>query len=96
MITRAKNLWVARFILTFFSEILGVRRRNTHGLQKESHEYIRRTKDRLCLSFFITEEAMNLKNIRLQPHDPYLDQWIVALSPLLDKNNIYERFMRTN
>lgn len=55
-----------------------------------------RTKDRFCLSFFITEEAMNFESIRLQPNDPYLDRWIYTLIPLVNKNATYEHFMEAN
>jgi predicted nucleotidyltransferase len=34
VITKKENLWTARFIVTAITAILGVRRRNTHGLIK--------------------------------------------------------------
>lgn len=96
IIAKKKHLWTVRFIVTFITSILGVRRKNTHGLKKWSPEYIKKTKDRFCLSFFITEEVMNLENIRLQPDDPYLDRWIYTLIPLVNKNATYEHFMEAN
>lgn len=90
------NLWTARFIVTVLTSVLGVRRRNTHGLVKWSPEYIKKTKNKFCLSFFITEEAMNLESIRLQPNDPYLDKWMRTLQPLINKNGTYERFLLAN
>ncbi len=96
IIAKKGNLWTVRFIVTALTSMLGVRRRNTHGLQKWTSEYIKRTKDRFCLSFFITEEAVNFENIRLQPNDPYLDRWIYTLIPLVNKNHTYEHFMEAN
>ncbi len=96
IIAKKGNLWTVRFIVTILTSILGVRRRNTHGLQKWTPEYIKRTKDRFCLSFFITEESMNFESIRLQPNDPYLDRWIYTLIPLINKNATYEHFMEAN
>ncbi|MBP6921672.1 hypothetical protein KBB89_03975 [Candidatus Gracilibacteria bacterium] len=96
IIAKKGNLWTVRFIVTILTSILGVRRSNTHGLQKGTTEYIKRTKDRFCLSFFITEEAMNFESIRLQPDDPYLDRWIYTLIPLVNKNHTYEHFMEAN
>lgn len=90
------NLWTGRFLVTVITSLLGVRRRNTHGLQKWTIEYVKRTKNKFCLSFFITEEAMNLETIRLQPDDPYLDRWIYTLIPLVNKNTTYEHFMEAN
>jgi predicted nucleotidyltransferase len=34
IITKKGNLWTARFLVTFVTSFLGVRRRNTHGLTK--------------------------------------------------------------
>lgn len=96
IIAKKENLWTVRFIVTILTSILGVCRRNTHGLQKWTPKYIVRTKDRFCLSFFITEEAMNFESIRLQPNDPYLDRWIYTLIPLVNKNATYEHFMEAN
>ncbi|MBP7773959.1 nucleotidyltransferase domain-containing protein [Candidatus Gracilibacteria bacterium] len=96
IITKKGNLWTGRFLVTALTALLGVRRRNTHGLQKGTPEYIKRTKNKFCLSFFITEEAMNLDSVRLQPNDPYLDRWIYTLIPLVNKNAIYEHFMEAN
>ena len=96
IIAKKGNLWTVRFIVTALTFLLGVRRRNTHGLLKWSPEYIKKTKDRYCLSFFISEEALSLKSIRLQPNDPYLDRWIYALAPLVNKNSAYEHFMEAN
>lgn len=96
IIAKKGNLWTARLIVTFITVLLSIRRRNTHGLQKWTLEYVRRTKDKFCLSFFITEEHLDLGDIRLQPNDPYLDRWIYTLIPLINRNNMYERFMEAN
>jgi predicted nucleotidyltransferase len=34
IITKKGNLWTARFLVTALTSLLGVRRRNTHGLEK--------------------------------------------------------------
>lgn len=96
IISKKGNLWTVRFIVTFISTILGIRRLSTHGLVKWTPEYIKKTKDRFCLSFFITEEAMNFESIRLQPSDLYLDKWMKTLVPLIHKKQSYERFMKIN
>lgn len=96
IIAKKNNLWTARFLVTIFASLLGVRRRNTHGLQKWTQKYIQRTKNKFCLSFFITEEAMSFDVIRLRPNDLYLDKWIRTLIPLVNKNYAYEHFMRAN
>lgn len=96
IITKKGNLWTARFLVTAITSLLGIRRRNTHGLPKWTPEYIRRTKNKFCLSFFISEAVMSLDDIRLQPNDPYLDRWIYTLIPLVNKDATYEHFMEAN
>lgn len=96
IIAKKGNLWTARCIVTVLSSLLGIRRRNTHWLEKGTPEYIKRTKNKFCLSFFISEEVMNLDGIRLQPDDPYLDRWIYTLVPLVNKNATYEHFIELN
>lgn len=96
IISKKGNLWTARFLITAFTSLLGIRRRNTHWLQKWSPDYIKRTKNKFCLSFFITEEHLNFDDIRLQPEDPYLDRWIYTLIPLVNKDATYEHFMEEN
>lgn len=96
IIAKKGNLWTVRCIVTVLSSLLWIRRRNTHWLEKWSPEYIKRTKNKFCLSFFITEEAMSFNTIRLQSDDPYLDRWIYTLVPLVNKNATYEHFMEVN
>ncbi len=95
IITKKWRLWTGRFLVTVISSLLDIRRRNTHGLSKWSPEYIKKTKDKFCLSFFITEDAMNLDPIRIE-NDIYLDKWIQTLVPLVNKNNTLERFQEAN
>lgn len=96
IITKKWNLWTARCIVTVLSSLTGIRRWNTHGLKKWSPDYTKRTKDKFCLSFFVTEEHLSLDDIRLQPEDPYLDRWMYTLIPLVNKNATYEHFMEAN
>ena len=95
IITKKGQLWTGRFLVTLISSLLGVRRKNTHGLTKWSLEYIKRTRNKFCLSFFITEDAMNLDSIRIE-NDMYLDKWIETLIPLVKKDKTLERFWAAN
>lgn len=95
IIAKSWQLWTTRFLVTFISGMLGVRRWSTHDLAKWSPKYIKKTKDKFCLSFFITEDAMNLDTIRIE-NDIYLDKWIENLVPLVNKNNILEQFWTAN
>lgn len=49
----------------------------------------------LCLSFFITTEAMDLSQIAIED-DIYLYYWIYYMKPIVIENNTYEKFLKAN
>jgi len=95
VVAKPGQIWTARFVMICITAILGIRIQNPHGLKKGSKEYIQRTKNKFCLSFFITEDAMNLESIRIE-NDLYLDAWTQALVPLINKDKTLERFSAAN
>ncbi len=64
------RMWTSRLLLTLVLHFFGVRR---HG---------NKVAGRFCLSFFVTEKAMDLEKISLQPEDPYLAYWLKNLKPI--------------
>lgn len=83
IITSSKRLWIVRIIITIIFQLLWVRR---HG---------KKVKDRFCLSFFITEDTMDLSKIAIE-NDIYLSYWITFLKPILNYDKTYERFITNN
>ncbi len=51
--------------------------------------------ENLCLSFFITTEAMDLSQVAIE-NDIYLYYWIYYMKPIVTKNNTYENFLEAN
>ncbi|HCW31894.1 MAG: hypothetical protein UT55_C0021G0004 [Candidatus Peregrinibacteria bacterium GW2011_GWE2_39_6] len=84
IITKSGRLFTARLLLTFWLHILGVRR---HG---------KKITGRFCLSFFITENQLNLSSIRIQGQDIYLAYWLRTLQPISGSINVYEQFLKAN
>lgn len=76
-------LWWSRFIITLIVQFLGLRR---HG---------RKITNRICLSFYITDDHLNLQDIMIDNSDPYLVYWLATLSPIYDRG-IYWDFIRAN
>jgi len=76
------RMWLTRLAVTLLIQLLGVRR---HG------EYI---SNRLCLSFYVTDDRLNLAEVRHQT-DPYFYYWLATLVPLYD-DGCYEKFMKEN
>ncbi len=55
-----------------------------------------RAKDPLCLSFFATEDCLDLSSVKIGPEDPYLMYWIATLAPVLDRNETFAKFRAAN
>ncbi|MFA5954160.1 MAG: hypothetical protein WC817_01315 [Patescibacteria group bacterium] len=84
IITQPNTLWLTRFIVTVVMKLLRQRPAREH------------TPNALCLSFFVTTSALNLSSLALPGSDPYLTYWLVQLTPLFGRGNIWERFWDAN
>lgn len=82
IIAAAGKLWLTRLLITIIVQLLGRRR---HG---------QKVANRICLSFYITDDSLNLQDITLRP-DPYFYFWLATLSPVYD-DGIYEKFWQVN
>lgn len=84
LVTRRGRLWFTRFWVTFITSLLGVRR---HG---------KRVANQICLSFFVTDRALNFSPLLLPPEDPYFAFWVDQLVPLYDSENIFAEIRHQN
>ena len=80
IIVKASRLWFSRFLITSLTSILGLRRHK------------QKVTDRVCLSFYITDDHLNLHDISLKPQDPYLVYWFATLAPIYDLNQSTDFF----
>lgn len=55
-----------------------------------------RIEDRICLSFFVTEEGQDLSRVAKAPDDPYLAVWLATLVPVLDRGGAYRSLLAAN
>ncbi|MBI4426194.1 MAG: hypothetical protein HY567_01330 [Candidatus Kerfeldbacteria bacterium] len=80
------RLWLTRLLVTLVVSLLGIRR---HGL---------RVTDRICLSFYVSEAALDLDSLRLagDDDDVYLTYWTAQVVPLFDRGGRWEAFKRAN
>jgi len=62
------RLFTTRFFLTFWSQIFGMRR---HG---------KKIAGRFCLSFFVSENSLNLEKLKISDNDPYLAFWVATIA----------------
>ncbi len=84
VITQKKRIWISRFFCVVITKILGWRP------TKED------SRDKICLSFFISEDKLDLFNLRLDGEDIYFRYWLAGLLPIYDSRNYYEQFMNAN
>jgi hypothetical protein len=83
IIIKNKRLWTTRLCITIFIHLLGIRR------------YKNKIHNRFCLSFFITDQSLDLSPIALKNGDVYFYYWLATLIPIIDRNT-YETFWDKN
>lgn len=84
IIVKKNRMWTTRFLTTALTAATGEWR---HG---------ENVKDKLCLSFYVTTERLNLESISIEPEDPYLIYWINFLTPILDRNTYLDFWEENN
>ena len=70
VVTNKEHLFTARIFLTFWLHVLRLRRHR------------KKITNRFCLSFFLTDKNLDLKELALKPQDPYLAFWVATLTPV--------------
>jgi hypothetical protein len=83
IITKRNRIWTSRFLAAGLMKLLS--RRPTKRTQK----------DRICLSFFVTEKNLNLKKLAY-PQDIHLVYWITQFMPVFDSAGTTSRFFSSN
>ncbi len=83
VVVKRGRLFLARTFATILFTILGVRR---HG---------RKIAGRFCLSFYVTEDALNIEGVKRGPDDIYLPYWLLTLKPVYGEA-VYEELLRQN
>lgn len=83
IITKNNRIWTSRIVMTLVLTVLWQRK------TAKKHAW------RFCLSFFITQNTLNLENIAIK-NDIYLAYWIETLIPIVNKHNTFEEFQAVN
>ena len=84
IISASKRLWLTRFFCAGLAKILN--KRPTQAIKK----------DKLCLSFYISNDNLNLDELKIEPNDPYFDYWLKTMVLLYNKEEHYENFLAAN
>ncbi len=89
VVAKPGKLFTARLTLTILSSLFALRRHGKH------------VKGRFCLSFYVTEDALDLSPLALRDEkeaifDPYLAFWLRSLEPVAGDYLIYESLLKRN
>lgn len=84
IVTRHGRLWLTRAWVTVLLGVLGVRR---HG---------NKIANRLCLSFFVDETALDLHPLALSPRDEHFALWAEQMVPIIDDGGFTKKFAEQN
>lgn len=84
IVSKAGRLWLVRLFTVLILHCARLRR---HG------RYIA---NRICLSFYVADDSLNLSPMCLPEGDIYLTYWPTQLVLLFNKNATYETFAREN
>lgn len=84
VITKPGRIWTARMLATSLAQLLGWR------------PDFRHTRDAICLSFFLAEDAFDFRQIALVPDDRYLCYWLDQLVPLYGDASVIDSLRKEN
>jgi len=84
IITRQDQIWLARFLAAGLLKLLNQRPTARHK------------RDRFCLSFFITEDALAIEHGAFGSDDILYHYYLQSILPIYDPDNLHDRFRLDN
>lgn len=95
IVARPGRIFSARFWTVLFARFFGTRP-DAHDHTDRAVESATHNANALCLSFFVSNDAINIQRFSISTRDVYLRHWSKEIVPLYDPRNVYERFRRQN
>jgi hypothetical protein len=84
VVAKPNRLFTARLFLTILTSIFGLRR---YGIK---------IKKRFCLSFYASEDSLDLSSIAQKPYDIYLAYWLKTMEPICGDYSVYQKLIAEN
>lgn len=84
IITKPGRIWTSRMLTTGFAKMFGWRPTQDHA------------QDTVCLSFFLSENSLDLHSLLREPTDPYMWFWLDQLVPVYGDMAIFDRLRSEN
>jgi len=84
IIARKRRIWSVRLMVTFLIWLIGQWRHKD------------KISGRVCLSFYISDEFLDLHSLAIMPYDIYLANWTYQLRPIFCREKTYDDFIAKN
>jgi len=84
IITSSKRIWLSRLYCAGIAKLLNSRPNRI------------RKKDKICLSFYLTENNLNISKLKLKDGDPYFDFWQTDMDVLFDRGGYFKKLTDVN
>ncbi len=84
IVVRAGRLFTVRTLSVLLLQLAGLRR---HG---------QKINNRICLTFYVTTEHLDVSDIAFAPYDIYLAYWVAGLTPLLEASGAMTGLLKAN
>lgn len=84
IVVKPGKIWTTRLLTTLLLFILNLRPRPNQ------------TQDKICPTFWVTADNLNLQSVTLGEHDIYFQYWLATLTPLYDAGGYYAALVKQN
>ncbi|MFH0873427.1 MAG: hypothetical protein V1846_01155 [Candidatus Komeilibacteria bacterium] len=84
IVCRRQTIWLTRLLLVGLLKLLGQR------------PTPKNKRDKICLSFYVTERSLDLRTCALGNDDPVMHYHIATMMPLYDPKERYQQFIEAN
>ncbi|PIZ95596.1 MAG: hypothetical protein COX81_00480 [Candidatus Magasanikbacteria bacterium CG_4_10_14_0_2_um_filter_37_12] len=76
VVIKKKRIWLARFLITLILSLYRLRRNK------------KVSKDKICLSFYVTDDHLDISDVSIDTPDIYMIYWLDQLIPIYDPENV--------
>jgi len=84
IIARHGRVWLVRFFTNLILRLFNLR---TYG---------ENSSDKICLSFFVDDNNLNLEKLKVSDDDIHFSYWMTQMIPIYDPNNYWKNFLSAN
>ncbi len=84
IVAKQKRVWLVRFFTNLILRLLNLR---TYGDNN---------RDKICLSFFVDDNSLNLEKLKACEEDIHFAYWITQMVPIYDPQNYWKVFISAN